>query len=492
MGRVLPTQGAAWAVCQRVRDLVNDDLDPAPPVIRTRRRQVSWERVSPERGHGGNASAVRNVGVAVVAGVALLGVLRPAPVAAEEPKKTLAECVAIALEQQPSLKVAAAVVDAGHQRVWQAAANYLPQVSAIYSANRRNTSATARTGSTISSTSQTFNFFNTGVGFTQMLFDFGQALDSIRSAQAAEQSLQADQTTQRENVVLTVKQAYFNVLVTRRLLVLADETVRQVQGHLDLAQGRFEVGLAPRFDVTQAQVQLANAELNQVTARNNVAVARETFRNALGLTGPLTFDIVDTLDVQQVHITESAALAAAYDHRPELQSIRAQELAASESIAALQKDYLPYITGNGTYNWSGTDYPLQSSWNIGANVNLSLFNGGLTTAQIGEAKANLAALTYNEQVLRQNIGLEVRQAVLDLQQAGQSIDVSAKGLQQARENLDLAEGRYQTGAGSIIELTDAQTSQTTADARHLQALYAYQTSVAALERAMAQPLTAAD
>jgi outer membrane protein len=409
------------------------------------------------------------------------------------PTKTLDECIAIALQQQPSLKAAGASVQAGHQRVWQAASNYLPQVSANYAANRRNSSVSARiggTGTNLGTQSQTFNFYSTGVNFTQVLFDFGQTLASIRSAQAAEQSLEADLSTQRDNVVLNVKQSYFNLLAAERLLSVADETVHQSQKHLEQAQGRYGVGMAPKFDVTTAQVQLAQSELNQVTARNNVAIARETLRNALGMVGPLDFDIVDTFGAQRVRITEDQALTLAYDKRPELQSIEAQERSTEEEIASLQRNYLPNLTGNGNYTWTGNDYPLDSSWNIGAAVNLSIFNGGLTTAQVGEAKANLSNLKFNEDVLRQNIALEVRQAVLNLQQAVESIRVAKKGLQQARENLELADGRYKTGVGNIIELTDAQTSLTTAEASYVQALYSYQTAVAAVEKATAQQLAA--
>ena len=95
----------------------------------------------------------------------------------------------------------------------------------------------------------------------------------------------------------------------------------------------------------------------------------------------------------------------------------------------------------------------------------SVFNGGLTTAQVGEAKANLENLQANEEITRQNITLDVRQATLNLRQAVESIRVADKGLQQARENLEIAEGRYGTGVGNIIELTDAQTSLTRAGDR---------------------------
>ncbi len=423
----------------------------------------------------------------LIAFVALNVTTAAAAGAAEaKPVKSLAECIAIAVENHPTLGAAAASVRAGQQRVRQATSAYLPQVSATYGANRRYTSASARTGTNVGTQSQTFNFFNGGFGFTQLLFDFGQNLDSIRAAQAGEESLQADATTQRETVVLNVKQSYFGLLAAQRLLAVAEETVRQNQQHLDLAQGRFDVGLAAKFDVTQAKVQLANAELGLVTARNNVALGHAMLHNALGLSTPLDFDIVDSLDRHEVQIGEEAALDAAYDKRPELRSIRAQERADSEQIAALQKDYLPFVTGNGAYDFTGNSSPDQASWNIGLNVNLSLFNGGLTTAQIGEAKANLSNLRFNEEALKQNIELEVRQALLNLQQASESIDVSAKALEEARENLDLAENRYQTGVGSIIELTDAQASFTFANASHVRALYDYRTALAAVEKATSE------
>jgi outer membrane protein len=113
----------------------------------------------------------------------------------------------------------------------------------------------------------------------------------------------------------------------------------------------------------------------------------------------------------------------------------------------------------------------------------------LTTAQIGEAKAGLANLRFNTEVERQNIALQVRQSVLALREAAESIVVAERGLDEARENLTLAEGRYATGAGSIIELTDAQASLTGAEASYEQARYNYLIAVASLERATAQSLT---
>ena len=419
---------------------------------------------------------------------------------AEEPKKTLAECIAIALAEHPDIRSAEFAADAAHAETWQAISTALPQVNYSYSAQRRHTSTAASTG-TISnnntpgsggtggsgfSQTRSFNFYSTGITFSQILFDFGQSLYAIRSAQATERSVRAEIGTARDSVLLQVKQGYFNLLQARRLLEVADENVRDNQKHVDLAQGRLDVGVATRFDLTQAEVQLANAELQQVTARNNVAVARETFRNALGIDGRLDFDIVDTLDVHDVQVDADKAVALAFEQRPELRSLRFQQESLSDQIVARRLSYLPTINGSGNYTYSGTEYPLQNTWTVGAALNLNVFNGGLTTAEIDADKANLSRLESQEKSLQHQVELAVRQAALNLAQALESIRVSEKGLQSGRENLALAEGQYGAGVGNIIALTDAQSGLVTAEGNNVQALAGYQNALAALEQATAQ------
>jgi outer membrane protein len=407
---------------------------------------------------------------------------------------TLQEAVDTALAQQPTLRVGQATVEAAQQRVHQQIAGYLPRGGYIYNYTRKEQAVSAAVGGVqagqqqVTTTSQLFNFNSTNFSMSQLLFDFGRTLASIRAAIASVAASSADLDTTRQTVILNTKQAYYSVLASQRLLQVADETVRQNQKHLEEAQARFTVGLAPRFDVTQAQVQLSNAVLNQVTARNNVALARETLRTAMGITGPFLFTLVDTLERGTLTVNDEDLVARAYAHRPELHSIQAQQRAAAEQVSALQKQYLPSVTGTAQYNWSGRVYPLQQGWFWGVTLTFPLFDDILTYSQVGEAQANLRGLRAQEDDLRQQIALEVRQSFLTLRQAEESIRVSEQTLVQARENLDLAEGRYAAGVGNIIELTDAQVSLTSAEANTIQALATYKTAVAQLERAINQRL----
>src|SRR5262245_41102018 len=99
------------------------------------------------------------------------------------PQKTLSECIAIALQNHPTLKAATASIAAAGERVWEATAPYLPQLNAVWSTERRMTNVGAQTGTSTQPT-QTLTFYNGGVSFSQLLFDFGQTLASIRAAQA--------------------------------------------------------------------------------------------------------------------------------------------------------------------------------------------------------------------------------------------------------------------------------------------------------------------
>jgi len=404
------------------------------------------------------------------------------------PGRTLEECVAIALERHPRLGSARAEVDAGHQRVRQNVSFYLPQVDGGGSVARRKRSAAQATGQPGlggGSAGDPFTYYTTGLSLSQVLFDFGRNLDNIQAARAREDSLAADAVTQEELIVRQVKQAFFDLLAARRLREVADEVLRSNQRQLDQARGRYDVGFATRLDVTRSEVLVANAELDLLTASNSVLVAEQTLRNAMGLTEPLDFDPIDVLEARPFEMDEERALAIALENRSELASVRALRRAAEEDASARWKEHLPDFGAAANIDWSGSG-SLGESWNMAALVNVPIFSGGLIDARVGEARAQALALSFEEQALAQDVALEVRRAVLELGRAREAIGVSERARSQARENLELAEGRYEAGVGNVIELVDAQVQRASAEAEYVRSLYAFQTAVAELERAIGQ------
>lgn len=123
-------------------------------------------------------------------------------------------------------------------------------------------------------------------------------------------------------------------------------------------------------------------------------------------------------------------------------------------------------------------------WNAGVALSIPIFSGFLTKYQVSEAKANLNILLANEEALRQNVLLEVQQTYLNLTEAEERIVTAEITVRQARENHEIATGRYAAGVGNPIEVTDAEVALSNAKASQIQALYDYKIAAASIEKAM--------
>ena len=403
----------------------------------------------------------------------------------------LQRCIEIALRKQPNIVAARNVVDVNRSRVGQAQSNYYPQISADASYSRikpvtgaQRALTTGVSGLSTSNATSAFDEYAGTLSVNQLLFDFWKTRTQVDIQKLNVGASKSDLENTSESVVFNVKQAYYGVLQAKRNRDVAEETVKQYQQHLEQAKGFYQVGTAAKYDVTKAEVDLSNSKLNLIKAENALKIARVTLNNAMGVPDAPEYSIEDNLSYKNYDITFDEALRRAYLNRPDLQSLIFQRKAASQSIELAKKGYYPVLTGNAAYIRQGEDFPLDKGWNAGVSLTFPLFNGFLTKNQVSEQKANLEVVSANEEALKQNILLDVQQGYLNLAQAAESITTADLTVKQARENLDIANGRYAAGVGNPIEVTDAEVSLTNAKTSYIQALYDYRIAVATIEKAM--------
>jgi outer membrane protein len=404
-------------------------------------------------------------------------------------KLTLRECVDTALKNQPAIRAAQWHVNAGSGRETQAASPYFPQVSAStgYSENRSLGGAFGE-----SSTKS----YTTTLSVNQLLYDFGKTGNALDVARWGTRSSQQDLERIIQEAVLNVKQSYFSLLQAKKLVLVEQKTVEQTESHLKQAQAFFRAGSKPRFDVTRAEVDVNTARLGLINANNSVRIRTIALNNAMGTDPGTAIDIDDAFPPAAEVPSLEKAQADSLKNRPELMKTEADIEAAKARVRAEESNYFPTLSANGAYNWAtGTQdlgeingMPLQgdvqNSWNAGVMLTVPLFQGGLTRGRVSEARADLIALEIQRDAAKQSILLDVNQAYADMDGAKLRIDVMESSLQKARENLELAQGRYEAGIGPYIEVTDAQLSAVQAETDHIQAQYDYQLSVARLLKAM--------
>ncbi len=397
---------------------------------------------------------------------------------------TLDQCTAIALRYHPSLRANQAVIEASKARVEQALASYYPQISfgATYTYSSANFSAASRSGDR---NWNFYDFYSFGPSLTQNIYDFGRTANNVAINRENMKASEEDLIAAKQLVVVNVKQAFFGVLQTLRLIEVAEEVVKQDKQRLEQAQGFYQAGTRPKIDVTKAEVDLANAELNLIRAKNNYQLARVTLNNTMGLRESLTFAIEDAMDIKAVSIPLEEMLRLSYTQRPELQQLRAKQRSLEATVRLADSTYYPTLSGNASYLFRG-DKIDDLYWDLlfGATLNIPLFSGFSSANQIAEARANLKNLQAQEENLKLNIRLEAEQAFLSLKEADERIRVTEKAVGQAKENFDLASGRYQVGVGFPLEVTDAEVALANARANHIQALYDYKVAEARIEKAM--------
>ncbi len=416
---------------------------------------------------------------------------------ADEVKLSLHECIETALKNQPSMLAASASIDAGRGRETQAASPYYPQVSASTGYSESRQLGGSLGGETTSKS------YTTTLQVSQTIYDFGKTGNAYDAARWGTRSSEQDAERIRREVVLNVKQAFFSLLQADKLVEVAQKTVEQTESHLSQAQAFFRAGSKPRFDVTRAEVDVNNARLSFINAKNSVRVRTIALNNAMGVDPGRPTQINDALPALPLLPTMEQAQADALKHRPELMKADADIEAARSRVKAEEANYLPTLSASGAYNWAHgtteTDFgsqslpgfsgqtltsDIQDSWNAGITLTVPLFQGGLTRGRVSEARANLLFLEAQRDTIRQSILLELNQAFADLEGSSARVDVMESTVKKAQENLDLAQGRYEAGIGPYIEVTDAQLAAVNAETDHIQAMYDYQLAVARLLKAV--------
>ncbi len=407
---------------------------------------------------------------------------------------SLSRAIELGLRNQPSVLGAMSVVRANEARIGEAKSNYYPQLSGTgtYSRISRPSSGTATASvpaagagvTTVSTGTGEFDQYTGSAGLNQLLFDFGKTASQVKVQDLTTQSSRFDLRNTQDQVVFNIKQAYYNSLLAARTRDVAQESVRNFEKHLEQARGFFEVGTKPKFDVTKAEVDLSNAQLSLIKAENQVRLARVTLNNAMGLPESPDYALQDMLSFVSYELRFDEAVQKAYAQRADLQSLVRKKESSKESINLARKGYFPVVNGNASYYYTGTDFPLSDGWSAGFNLAVPIFNGFLTRYQVAEAQANYDTANATERSLRLSIYSQVQQGYLLLRQANESIVTTEVAVRQAKENVDLATGRYQAGVGSPIEVTDALTALANAEVAYASALTDYKNAQASIEVAI--------
>jgi len=408
---------------------------------------------------------------------------------AQAPQKlTLKDAAALALKNHPQVLAAENDVGYANEQIVENRAAYYPTIDADITGSVANHDA--RIGAGFLTDSRVFNRFGDGIAVSQLITDVGRTPNLVASARLnAQASSQTYQAT-RFGVLLQVNRAYYDALHARAVVKVAEETVSARQLLYDQVNALAKNKLKSDLDASFADVNVAEAKLLLLRAQDAMQSAEAELSRALGSDQPLHYDLVDEPLQPSPPAKADDLVAQAMSNRPELAGLKFSSEAAYK-FAEAEKDlarptvslvgtagYIPYIV-------QLTTQPIPSEYGAAAvNVRIPVFNGHLFSARRDAAHYRALAADQHLRDQQERIARDVRVAWASAQTAFQRIDVTAQYLRQASLAQELAQGRYQLGLSSIVELTQAQLSLTQAEIENLSAKYDYQSQYAALQFAI--------
>ncbi|MGQ9524775.1 MAG: TolC family protein [Armatimonadota bacterium] len=428
--------------------------------------------------------------LALVTTVVLAGIA----CAAEQAKAiTIDEALKTAFERNPGLRVSQDKVGVARGKLDQAKSASRPQlgISGTWTQQGPVTTFTIPTPEG----PQTFTLGQSrsrtaSLNLTQPLDLAGQIRANRRMARLGLENALHDLERTANTLALDVYDAYYGVLRAKAAVKVAQEAVDAAKEHLRLAEVNFRAGTAPQFDVIRASVQVENMRQNLIQAQNAERLALANLANVLGLDPTTALDVVSQVEMPDPATrpvpSYEDALKKAYETRPEVQlaqeAVRISEHAVQAAKAQGRPDAA--IIGAYTYTPDVTGFvAIKESWRVTASINIPLDTSGAVRAKVDEALTNLKAAQDTLTQTQQGIALEVRAALIDLQNALERRQVATANVAQAQEALRVAQVRFQAGVATGVEVTDAEVALTQARTNQVNADYDYLVALAKLDKA---------
>ena len=402
-------------------------------------------------------------------------------------KLSLRQAEDLALASHPQVQAAQNEASAAGERVREARSAYYPSVSADLTGSQSNHDARFGAGSL--SASRLFDRFGQGISVSQLITDLGRTSNLVASSKLQAQAVQQDYQATRYDVLLRVNQAYFNALQAQAVVKVARETVAARQQLFDQVTTLMQNKLKSQLDVSFTEVNLSDAKLLLIRAQDGVQQAFAELARAIGSDQPASFELTDEPLPASPPDQPQPMIDEALKNRPEVASLRLSSDAAHR-FAEAEKDlnrptvslaavagFLPLINAGQI----PTEYE-----GAAVNLNIPIFNGHLFNARREAARYRAAAEDQRSKDIRLRVTRDVRVAWASASTAYQRLDVVAQFVKQASLALALAQGRYNLGLSSIVELTQAQLNLTRAEIESLGAKYDYQSQYSALQYASGQ------
>jgi outer membrane protein TolC len=354
---------------------------------------------------------------------------------------TWGACIQEAAKNHPDLIASQQTVKQSEASKQQTASGLLPQLTS---------SLSAQTSQSNGKTTDTYGY---GVSGTQLLFDGNKTINNLKvsfeNIAAAKQSFRFTSVSVR----FRLRSAFIDLLKAQEMLRIAEEIYNIRRGNLELIVLRYESGLEHKGALLTAEADLADAQYGISQIKRGVRVAQRELVKEMGRK-----QLTPMYAQGDFQVKDSARDEPDFEllakNNPSLQQLIAQKRSAEFSLKSAYANFYPEITGSAGANRTGDRWsPRDKQWDMGVSLSLPLFEGGLRTAQVSEARALVRQLEENQRSALDSAILTLQQNWATLQDAIENVSVQNKTLIATQERSKITQAQYSVGFVSFDNWT---------------------------------------
>jgi outer membrane protein len=332
-----------------------------------------------------------------------------------------------------------------------------------------------------------YQIFQTGPNFSSPIFDLS-LWKRYQAARSDMDAAKANSLTTREQVILLVVSQYIGALRDVADVQASRSRVELAQALYDQAADLQKEGVGTGIDTLRANVELQNEKQRLIEAENNRDASLFGLSKILNLDPRQKVELADSLSFFETPQPDvEPSIDEALTGRPEWRVIQAQEKSLNYDKQSVEYSRLPSLKFQGYWLYQGTSIsngiPV---YQYAAVVDMPIFTSGRIKAQITRSNLEVQRIEQQKADLRNQIGLDVKTSLLNLQSARNEVQVANLGVELAKQEVDQARDRFRAGVANNIEVITAQDSLSRANDNQIVALYRFNQARADFARAVGQ------
>jgi len=401
---------------------------------------------------------------------------------------SLEDSIKIAIDNNLKIKISQARIDQAYYQKEATRTNFLPKLSSSFNYTYLGDNQPISFSPLFPSFKVTDdNLYTISFKVTQPVFTGWKIETAYQVAKDSFEKTKIDYETEIQNLVLDVKNAYFNILKAQRLLETSLKYRESLQNHLKDARKMFDLGLVTKLDILKTEVALKDAETKITESENFLNLAKSNFNFVLNRPLDYNFIIQDILEQQEVENDYQWWLTTAMKQRTEIKSFEKVLSIYDKTIKIEKSNLYPQVYFFFNYNFEkGTQTSREDwndNWNTGILLSYDIWNWGETQKKIKKAEKSKQEIEKQFELVKNSIEIEVKNAYLNFLSAKKKIEQAKKQIESAEENFRVARLLYNEGMATTTDVIDANIGLIQANNNFFNYLYQYQISCAELEKA---------